>query len=528
MNQEKENELLEYLKALGFEGEQLTADIRKNTERNMPAFQVQQAKTFGAERVRYDMYFRYDPQFDAARLEEYRAIYRRPVDIGHQVINGVDTAQLEERMKAIDWREYLKYEGSSLPNATTLSADAIIGDLARLVIYNNASGWDIQRRLQFKYWPESTYDAAVIPLQQEYERNRTFVATESGMCHANLAYHVLSGRLDDLYEKLSATGLERFPGIELYSELEKVLSQNPERFDLEFLTHNAEGLVKLNIPVSREDEYYETDTYQATFVPFPPIDHGFYNGVDTAALEKKMQQVNWRDETSIIVDHGDAGPEYTPDVIDIAEQMSKLSQDDKGMEIVGKLQLKYWIDARFFFGEIREEAWDRLGTHPGKAQEFPAELEVPKAVNLLCGRAVLDEVAEPDTWMRLGLQHYDQKEGYPYIRTAFSLAELEGKLLMLPLSQPDHDAACRALRQGDRTPVTLPNNQILLLEANPEKHDLDIYTKDMRPVPVNLHFDPDWKPSTTPELSRQQDKKEVLRQPLRPNRPGGNRKGRRP
>ena len=108
---DKAGELIAYLKSLGFEGDLLEDNIMKQCQEFQKSFQIEHRVAFGDELMRYRLRFAYDRQFQAYRITGYEATHRNHVDLDHKQIDGIDTADLERRISAIDWKEHFDSHG---------------------------------------------------------------------------------------------------------------------------------------------------------------------------------------------------------------------------------------------------------------------------------------------------------------------------------------------------------------------------------------------------------------------------------
>lgn len=531
MTSEQEKELLEYLASLGFEGSKFEDALREKLSLNAPNFTVSHRVAFGEELMSFKLQFVKDPQFNAYRLQKYNAMHRSPVLPEHTVINGIDTAALEERMKKQDWDIYFDpAKKAANPEAAKEMAE-ITMLLNKLAEGQNFDGLQIQEELLYKYWPAENYTSdnkRDFKICHEHERD--FSATEYGMCSVNGAYQVTSGRLDDLFEKLQAVGLDGWPGVDLYRKLEHVLDSNPQDFKLEFVRNDPEAYTEITIPVVALDYEYAIDTYDMVVTEHPATEHGTYNGIDSAELEGLMREIDWHNDRQLFIFHPDAEPDFQPKVAIVQEQIFRLSQDMAGGDIADQLMVKYWSDATFFTDMLQQSAWDYLESLPKKQQQFPAELNAKAGYNLLCGRAVAEHIMYPfrpesDQWVRLELEKKDGNGNYNVVPlTGLGKTELEDVLAVIPFSNSDYYPVRNGLLRGDLVPVTLTNEKKVLLEASPGKQTINVYTTEMRLIPTNFRLDPDWKPQQGPP------QKEALHKALKPilpaKKPQEKRKGR--
>ncbi|WP_214072632.1 hypothetical protein [Mucilaginibacter sp. dw_454] len=510
MNSEQEKELIDYLAGIGFAGQEFTDKLKEKIRLDTPNFTVGHTIPFGEEKMLFNLQFRRDRQFDAYRLDGYQATLRQGPPIEHAAINGIDTAKLEQRFKAVNWDQYFNDpKGRSTENERQ-EIKSLLSDLWQLTAEPSQKGKEIQDQLQYRYWPEHAWDDAARDLKQIYDWNRSFTVSEYGVCNTNLAYNLLSGKLDDLHEKLAPLGLEQYPGADIYGQLERTLSGRPDQFNLIIPRNEPEASVEYFIPIAFKDGYYSVHPYNVTVVPHPPIVHGTYNGIDSEKLEEQMKQIDWHNDKQLFIFSGDAEPEFPPKVNDVQEQIYRLSQDMVGAEIADRLMLKYWSDATFFSDNILESAWDLQTTFPKREHQFPIETDARSAFNLLCGRAVMttplsETRDESNEWMRLDLNRRNDQSRYSEkLITGFSKQDMEDQLGLLPINQSWYYGVRNSLLRGDLTSVPLRNGSRLLMEANPEQKTLNLYTPDMRLVPANLRLDPDWKPAINEEKNIRQ------------------------
>jgi hypothetical protein len=500
MNSEQEKELLKYLFNLGFSGRTFEDELLQKISKDTPNFRLLHTVTYGDDKMLFDMRFAKDHQFDAYRLDSYEATLRRSPVIEDLDINGINTRRLEQSFKETDWNKYFNDRKGNQSRGGWDSVRSILTDLWQLTAEPSAKGVRIQDQLQFKYWPEAAWDDAARDLKKANDISRSFSVSEYGCCSADLAYNIMSGKLDDLHEKLMALEIDQYPGFDLYRTLEDKLTKTLYEFEIRLERNDPEGYIEFIIPLTLVDGYYSCEGYQAILIPHLPIEHGLYNGIDSRELEDQMAQIDWHDDKRLFTFEEDVEPKFTPKVADIQEQLFRLSKDMAGADIADRLQLKYWSDATFFEGVLLQSAWDLLDTLPKRQQQFSLDITAKAACNLLHGRAVLNHPRQKiDTeelqWVRLDL---DNKKGGVYKTVTidgFNKSDLELQLHMLAFSNAGFYPVRSSLVHGDIVAVTRENGMIIKVEANPEERTLNIYTTDMQKIPVNLRLDPDWRPS---------------------------------
>lgn len=499
MNGEKEQQLIEYLESLGFKGEQLSGEVLEKSRLNLPSFSVPHKIDFGKEVMFYDLKFQPDSQFQAYRLYKYHATHRAEVNIEHKTINGIDTAMLEARMQREDWHGYFKQQQTHQYTQPAPYVQETIEMLNKIADHQNFDGQKIQEELMFKYWPDEYYDhTSKQELKDLYEHGRDFSSTEHGLCNATLAFHEVSGRFIALYEFIEATGVEAFSGADLYGKMEKALSDDVDAFEITAWRSLTVGHLDFSIPVEKLNGEYNAEHINVTLKQNPAIEHGIHNEVDTRKLEELMMKVDWDDDKLFF--NTDSDPEFRPDVADILEQMQKLSQDVSGAKVADMLSLKFWPESQLFDGLITENAWKMLDTLPMARKTFPIEYKMPLITNLMCGRPVTDNhlipgLKESSNWSRLDLSNKNHDGDYPivHVNGKLSTDDLFRLLGQVPLSHRSRHQI-NLLTQGEQLIEKLADGTILRIEANPERETLDIYNAAMQKIPVNLHFDADWKP----------------------------------
>lgn len=338
--------------------------------------------------------------------------------------------------------------------------------------------------------------------------SRNFSPTAQGICNANLSYAIVSGRMNDLIEKLSFLNLEEFPAFRSVENLEEKLSHNPDYFELKCSRNEPEGFIEFSIPVSKKDGWYSVDTYTAILTPHPPIHHGIYNGINTLDLDNQMRRIDWHNDNELFIFQQDSEPELKPKVVDIQEQIDRLSLDIVGADIADQLKVKYWTDATFFSDNLQQSAWDYLDSLHKREENFPIELEAKAAFNLLCGRAFLQKwdylkPQDKPAWTQLDFSTKGPDGRYlTTVMPMFTEEQLESVVRALPIPDDTSPQIIRELKRGDISYFTLHDDKKIFLEADPGQQTVNVYSEDMRPIKVNFHFDPDWESSRKPELNK--------------------------
>ncbi|MEE1947253.1 hypothetical protein VRU48_19155 [Pedobacter sp. KR3-3] len=499
MDNTKTEALITYLATAGFTGAKLEADLHNQIELMAPTFRITHRLPFDGELMSYELGFTMDHQFQAYRLESYKATHRNVIDIDYTTLAGIDTAALEERMKLYDWDAY--FDAKITDPDFRDAIQEIITDLDKIARDAYLDGSNIRDLLVFKYWPEKMLHPNVHnELSVAFERSLEFRPSKTGITSAGEAFVLTSGRLETLFEKLNRLNLEdRFPEVDLYPQLLKSMAKGTS-FGLAFRSGNPEGYIELSVPVSKTGNDFNAAHYLVAYTSYPAIEHGTFNGIDTALLEEKMGRVDWDSEFQRVTMEGEGDVVIPPATEEIMLALDQLKSDPAGIKIMDQLQLKYWSEADYFDLFVRQEAWDYLETLPKKEQRFPVELEATMGINLLTGKAVAKDyiikglgLKESGDWLRLDLTAATKNDDPSYISAGkFARQEIEEQLYMLPLSM--RVGQVQQLMKGNRITERLMGGRMIRIDTLPEQRTLQLYTEGNRPIAFNFSLDPDWTP----------------------------------
>lgn len=490
-------EILNYLSGLGFEGGTLKQQIEYNIKCGLPFFRVDHLIIFEDESVRFALNFSRDEQFKSYRLDKYFAELRPEISLQYKQNDLVEIRHLEKDMAQVDWTAFFKKVYERAGDRPVLAAESIhrINILLGSGIKENE---DLAYKLMWKYWPKDHLLASgVRVINDNYSVNRDF----SSVCHANTAFMHLSKKLDDIYEKIRQSGADEIGGFPLYRTLERELASNPNSFTVNFDINSRVNYAEIKLRVDRNGQYfYNVDEYTVSLTIFPELIKGVFSGVDTAELDKKMSDINWKNDNDLFILMEDDEPRFMADVEEVAGLIQQLKNDPAGIVAYDQLSLKYWPKASYFEDFIRDEAWDYLGSLPKYTMDFPLELPVPAAINLLSGRPVMEHLLmgqgkETGDWVGLKLDSIDDKGAYPFIHySGFTMEKMDYILGLLQVNKKRFSDIATDLSRGELVPVWHKSRKDLLLEADPARQTINVYTSDMRPIPINIYLDPDWIP----------------------------------
>lgn len=509
-------ELIGYLRTLGFGGASFENELREKIRENPLFFTVDYHKRFGKESMAYQLRFQRDGAHESPHLlKEIDATLHKPVEIEHKIISGIDTGSLDTEMAGVDWKRWSTPEGLIGDPETAARVGDIFDKLSQLANSDDTEGERARESLLSKHLPEEIYRfyshwGDRKPRSTEHEQF-SFSLDKWGEITADLAYLLMTERIDSLMNQLSDLGIEKVTGADMLPQVQRKLRDNPEATEIAGYYNTPEGQAEFSIPVRKIRGWYYVQPYRMKVTPYPPIEHDVCNGIDTAALEAMMREVDWKDEDHLFIHHKERLPDFQPDVYDIQEQLFRVAQDPVGARIADALRLKYLQGVPFFGQNIPESAFDLLRELPAHERKFPTVMELKVAANLLFGRAVL----LPETgisqakeeWVRLDLASKDNLGNYPMrIVKGYTELELNGLLVMLPVPADRIGRMRGSLVQGDLVALILNNGLHIQAEANPEQRTLNLYTLDRKPIPFNFTMDPDWRPAeTTKQLTEEQE-----------------------
>lgn len=506
MEREREEQLINYLAKNGFEGDDFVFELRNMMGKDLPGFSLKYQRQFNEDKMFYSLRFVMDKQFQEYRLTGYRATHRRPVWINHKNIDGINTADIEATMASLpDWETYF-HQKNKLAEGTAERYSRVLDQLGQIAGTGNINGVEIQGQLMYKYFSErDNQHFSKEHLTSIYERSRNFEAQDEGICSAQLAFNIMSGALDRLYNLLEPSNLPEISQHDLYNELSNILSGEVDDFIIRRYEGDHHGYIDYELTISREGNEYLTGAYRAIFTAYQDINHGKFAGIDTKLLETKMASIDWKYDAELY-SLKEGLPEFSPKVSEVLEQINILGKHPMTADIADQLILKYWIRSPLFETLIGDETWQYLDQLPSVTQDFPIKVDMRLAKNLLAGRSVLEDLLQPSIaseshWVRLDLSNDSFDGRYPLLSAgAFSKADIEQQLNLIPLDRK-HNHSFFLLR-GDLLEEKLLNGKHVFIEALPDRKQLQIYNEDGRVIPLNLGFDPDWKPDPISAVSQ--------------------------
>lgn len=372
--------LLEYLFSLGFEGEQLVDQVRRQYLEFKSSFMLRHHMRFGEEKIEFNLKFNYDRQFSAYRLSGYEAIHCNPVIIDHRVINGVDSLILEQRMAEMDWDRLYLEKGDGLwqdPLAST-----IWKDLEKLSVNNDFDGSIIRDSLLFKYLPRETWSISQEELSERYEYKQSFLAGENGLANTLLAYRICSGQYRGLLEAIERTGMELYCDIPIEDCLKINLSRSQFLFELYATKHGSEGTLDIRTQVICRDDGFRIQSLEATAITYPQQVHGTYGGVDTNEFENAVKIIAWQDFEAVLEHDPVKESRIRKEVVHLLVDLTRLWESgSEGQDMAMYFYLRYFQKSDEVNEFISPALLDRVAQLPRMLASFDAETTIDHIYN---------------------------------------------------------------------------------------------------------------------------------------------------
>lgn len=524
----EQQQLLKYLAQLGFDGQELARKLATQFSTGTRDFSARHKINVGDQTIYYDLQFTWEQQFNSYRLTGYDTTLRHPVLIDHEALDGFDLEAFEMRMSELDWEQYFKV-ASPQTDELKQTGKAIIEDLDLIRVDYWSKGPEIAQLLMYKYWPKAVFlemnDRS--DLVSQYEKQRHFKMTDEGIANAKLAYLYLTDVIPDLFEQINQFGIAADIKAKLYRQLEPKIQDMPERIELKTSHHLGNIFCDVTVPVRQVADKYVALDYELVVRKLPQINHGTYDGIDTAALEQTMLSINWKADRDLYLIRDNFDLTFRLEVSDVISALEKLRKSRDGKAVADLLELKYWADAGVMETLINDNAWKLFNALPVNESVFQWEMPLDAMINLLSGKQVKEHFIYPspfETNVWLAWRKAEENSEELFIATRdFGAADMMAAVRQIPIANEyDPKIMEHILELGDMVPVTLKNGKEVYLAADPTAHTVRVFTPLMKEIPVNLHFDPEWKSNQSQKNEQSKTKRRRLQQkPLRRGRSSG-------
>lgn len=242
---DKDIELIVLIAGYGFTGTEVENRLKALNKTNSD-FVLNLRYAYGNEQMRFAIFFK-KTTANKFILDHLTAVYVPEIKLEHTITNGIDTAVLEEKMSLVPWKNWFKEYPTAEDKQRDKETSAILESFLELSKNGNYIGRKMQEKLLLKYFEDTGFAPIDIGhLRNHIEVREVFFPQQIPCFTIHLAYHILSGRLEALGDKIKAIGFEP------YEELERKLSQNPVFFEINHEQKMDEGNVRVTVPV-RED-----------------------------------------------------------------------------------------------------------------------------------------------------------------------------------------------------------------------------------------------------------------------------------
>lgn len=181
------------------------------------AFSIKEQKVFGTNIVSYSIFLKIKDSENKLVCPYYDASLRKEIRVDPVTVNGIDSDELEKRMRALDWKQ-LSGAGSiakvKLTDKKTweehMIAENIIGDLEKLA--ETGEGSRVADVLKYKYWVDLPLEQFVPNLQLlkgRLEMSQRFYVLEGEGITTDEAFRFLNNRFIQRQSQVNNKNLSR-------------------------------------------------------------------------------------------------------------------------------------------------------------------------------------------------------------------------------------------------------------------------------------------------------------------------------
>lgn len=159
------------------------------------------------------------------------------------------------------------------------------------------------------------------------------------------AYLELSGKQNELCERLRGAGL-------LTTDLEVLLLKDmltfdPLQWNWEIHRVRDEANITYQVPITLTENWdIQVGDISVRFSANLPIEHGIFNGIDTAELDARMQDIDWFHAEQLELGMYDR-PIFTKEFNEVYDALEELEKTEAGCKIATMLKEKYWTEESF-------------------------------------------------------------------------------------------------------------------------------------------------------------------------------------
>lgn len=500
MNEEDMQRILEDLADRGFNDDQLRREIENKEALGLPAFSIKREKNFEEEHMFYRLFFQWTESTLGFELTTIHANHRMPVDIDKKLVNGVNSIELDKELSGIDWVKYWEsmLKGQAAEEISDQAAGCI-DSIAQLLLYESLDVNLVGEQLMYKHWPPEIFDLfskEPEKIHSLYEHNFAFSLNSYTDISAELAYLILSGQADGLEMQIADLLLPHVPESAIRNEIHKVLKHLPGKQELKFAFATENYFASLSIPLKLNKGWYKLDEYELAVTPFPEIEFGTFNGIDSTRLDKKLGTVDWRNDEGIFYLAGDNRSTFPRDIELLQEELFRMALSPEGKIVADQLMLKYWLCAPVFKDFISPSAMELLSGLPVKTYTFSSDVTFGKAKNLLLDRPVLEDKKEYQDTAKNWLWLKPSKNGYQQLATlpGISIKELQNLIDVLPVNNFSKSDIEQGLITGDMVETSTKAGTALYIRVNDTATGIQLFDSDKKEIPYNFHMDANWTP----------------------------------
>jgi len=260
--------------------------------------------------------------------------------------------------------------------------------------------------------------------------------------------------------------------------------------------------MRYDLFLQRREQVFTLEKYKVTLFPIPEIEDCVIGNVDTAALDREMQRMDWQQDYRLLEERLEESKGALPDkekelynrYVGVIYHIITLAATDEGKAISDALKMKYFkgtpYEDRFLPTEIQE----RYSRQADFIISDRMTVTFEEAANLLQGRFVWRRQETSDTacWLGLDKQPSGKVPLYTEGEVFFPDFDIMPLLEKLPLLSNDSSLLLRIqsqLRAGQSVAVQLNirhRMQKFFLEADPEHRSLPVYDEHHKLIATSL------------------------------------------
>ncbi len=193
--------LLDTFNSLGFSSE-AESQLLYHSCLRQKAFSIREQKVFGTDTVSYSIFLQTRDLENKLICSYYDASLRKEIKVDPITVNQIESDKLEERMKALDWKQLSGTTSMARVKLTDkktweeqMMTESIICDLEKLAV--TQEGKRVADTLRYKYWvdlPLEQFLPNLLLLKSRFEISQRFYVVGGEGITTDEAFRFLNNR----------------------------------------------------------------------------------------------------------------------------------------------------------------------------------------------------------------------------------------------------------------------------------------------------------------------------------------------